>query len=289
LRRGEPRIFADAARRLQLPSRPHEWFECHRLSSGATYLRWAGLFEFLISPDARTIEYRPLEHATDESLTTYLLGQVLSFALVSRGYEPLHATAIVIDGEAIAFLGDCGYGKSTLGAAFLARGCPILTDDVLVLEARNGRWLAHAGPPRLKLFPRVARKLLARNDGVHLNTGTSKLVLPLTHAQASTGPIPLGALYVLPGPGQRPGQVSIAALDGQEAFLEMIRAAFNVIQMDRARLTRQFTITSRLVRDVPLRRLAFPRRLSLLHDVCESVMADAAVLRQSRRRTGNTN
>ena len=59
---------------------------------------------------------------------------MLSFSLLSLGYEPLHATAVVVDGEAVAFLGDCGYGKSTLGAAFLARGFPLLTDDVLALE-----------------------------------------------------------------------------------------------------------------------------------------------------------
>src|SRR5688572_8985888 len=216
LRAGAARRFENAGHILQLSSNPEQWFECRRLSDGTTYLRWAGLFEFLIAPDARTIEYHRLEKATDESLTTYLLGQVLSFSLLSRGYEPLHATAVVIDGEAVAFLGDCGYGKSTLGAAFLARGFPILTDDVLVLEAGNGRWRAHAGPPRLKLFPSVARKVLARNAGVHLNTGTSKLVLPLTDREVSTRPMPLGALYVLPGPGRQRAQISITALEGQK-------------------------------------------------------------------------
>lgn len=252
-------------------------------------MRWSGLFEFLISPDARTIEYLPLGPATDESLTTYLLGQVLSFSLLSRGTEPLHATAVVVDGEAVAFLGDCGYGKSTLGAAFLARGFPILTDDVLALEARGGRWFVHAGPPRLKLFPSVAHKLLARADGGQLNAGTSKLVLPLTGKEASSRPIPLTALYVLPGPGRRPARIGITSLQGQKAFLEIIRASFNLIRVDRARLTHQFAIASRLARDVPLRRLVYPRRMSALPDVCTAVIGDTAVLKRSQRRSGNTN
>lgn len=287
LRPGDAHRFEDARRLIDLPSKP-QWFECRSLGDGATYLRWSGLFEFLISPDARTIEYRPLGTAPDESLTTYLLGQVLSFSLLSRGTEPLHATAVIIDGEAVAFLGDCGYGKSTLGAAFLARGFPILTDDVLALEARNGRWFAHAGPPRLKLFPSVARKLLARSDGVPLNTGTSKLVLPLTGRDAGHRPIPLKALYVLPGPRQRSAQIGITALEGQKAFLEIIRAAFNLIRVDRTRLTSQFIIASRLVQDVPIRRLLYPRKLSLLHDVCKAVIADTADLR-SQPPTGTAN
>jgi hypothetical protein len=288
LRRGHARRFEHARRLSDLPSTP-QWFEYRSLSDGATYLRWSGLFEFLISSDARTIEYLPLGTATDESLTTYLLGQVLSFSLLSRGTEPLHATAVVVDGEAVAFLGDCGYGKSTLGAAFLARGFPILTDDVLALEARGGRWFAHAGPPRLKLFPSVARKLLARADGAQLNAGTSKLVLPLAGNEASSRPIPLRALYVLPGRGRQAGRIGITALQGQKAFLEVIRAAFNLIVTDRARLTRQFTIAAQLVRSVPLRRLAYPRRLSALHDVCDAVIADAAALTGVPQRSGHPN
>ncbi len=288
LRPGEALRFEHARSLIDLPSKP-QWFECRSLGDGATYLRWSGLFEFLISPDARTIDYRPLGTAPDESLTTYLLGQVLSFSLLSRGTEPLHATAVIVDGEAVAFLGDCGYGKSTLGAAFLARGFPILTDDVLALEARNGRWFAHAGPPRLKLFPSVARKLLARRDGVPLNTGTSKLVLPLTGKDAGRRAMPLKALYVLPGPGERHAQIGITALEGQTAFLEIIRAAFNLIRMDRTRLANQFAVTSRLVADVPIRRLAFPRGLPRLGAVCEAVIADTDALTRSQRRTGNTN
>ena len=175
-----------APRASSLP-RSRKWFECRRLPDGATYLRWYDLFEFLISSDGTHDRLSsPCEGDADESLTTYLLGQVLSFSLLSRGNEPLHATAVVIDGEAVAFLGDCGYGKSTLGAAFLARGFPILTDDILALEVRDGRWFAHAGPRRLKLFPSVARKILARADGMHLNAGTSKLLLPLSGTEASS-------------------------------------------------------------------------------------------------------
>lgn len=289
LRSTGARRFEQARRLLQLPSTPTQWFDCGRLDDGTTYLRWAGLFEFLISPDARTIDYHRLEKATDESLTTYLLGQVLSFSLLSFGYEPLHATAVVIDGEAVAFLGDCGYGKSTLGAAFLDRGTRILTDDVLTLEMRERRWMAHAGPPRLKLFPSVARTVLARGSASRLHADTSKLILPLAATQTTGYSVPLRALYVLPAPspraGRRPRRVSIAPVEGQEAFLEILRAAFNLIQVDRSRLANHFSVATRLVRDVPVRRLAYPRKLSLLNRVCDAVIADAAKLRRSPSRS----
>ncbi|MFB3074256.1 MAG: hypothetical protein ACE1Z6_03640, partial [Candidatus Methylomirabilales bacterium] len=110
------------------------WFQHLRLPDGSDYLRWSGLFEFLVSADGRRIACRELECASPESFQTYLIGQVLSFALVKRGIEPLHSTTVVIDGKAVAFLGDSGYGKSSLGAAFLQAGYPLLTDDLLVLK-----------------------------------------------------------------------------------------------------------------------------------------------------------
>jgi hypothetical protein len=284
---GRPAQFAAARRALQLSAASPQWFTCGTLPDGRTYLRWAELFEFLISPDARTIAYVRLRKASNESFSTYLLGQVLSFSLLAFGYEPLHATTVLIDGEAVAFLGDCGYGKSTIGAAFVARGHALLTDDVLALERRDGTWIAHAGPPRLKLFPSVARKVLARGTGSRLNPGTSKLVLPLNKSEAGPPTVPLRSLYILPDPAplERRARtaVRITPVTGQDAFLEVTRAAFNLIQVSQARLKNHFAMATNLVREVPVRRLEYPRTLSSLGAVCDAVVQD---VRQPARERG---
>jgi hypothetical protein len=287
---GSANRFEKARRSLQLPHKPRDWFECGRLPTGAMYLRWENLFEFLISQNGRAITYRRLGRATQESLTTYLLGQVLSFSLLSLGCEPLHSTAVMIDGEAVGFLGDCGYGKSTLGAAFVSRGFQLLTDDVLALEERSGVWAAHAGPPRLKLFPSVAKKVLPRGGGDRLNADTSKLVLTLSPGETCDRLVPLRALYVLGYPARRSAtaasRISIVPLYGEEAFLEVIQAAFNLIKVDRARLANQFAMATRLVNGIPMRRLVFPRTLSRLGEVCAAVIADATQFREPQSRTG---
>ena len=168
--------FEQAERSPRFRRTPHKGSMCPP-ADDSTYLRGRASSSSSLLSDARTIEFRPLEHATQHTLTTYLLGQVLSFSLLSFGCEPLHATAVVVDGSAVAFLGDCGDGKSTLGAAFLARGYPLLTDDVLALQFDRTGVIAHAGPARLKLFPSVARSLLGRTGTRRLNPGTRKLVL----------------------------------------------------------------------------------------------------------------
>src|ERR1035438_1386916 len=104
---------------------------------------WKDHFEFLVSSDGKRVLWRKLQNVADEVFFTYFLGHVLSFCLLTRGIEPLHATAIVVNGEAVAFLGDSGCGKSTLAATFLGRGYSLLTDDVLVLEFKGENVLAH--------------------------------------------------------------------------------------------------------------------------------------------------
>ncbi|OFW26913.1 MAG: hypothetical protein A3H97_21935 [Acidobacteria bacterium RIFCSPLOWO2_02_FULL_65_29] len=269
--------FAIARREAAADRRQPGWFCARRLAGGGVYLRWRGLFEFLVSPEGRRILYRRLEHATAGSFDVYLIGQVLSCSLVALGVEPLHGTASVIDGEAVVFLGDCGAGKSTLGAALLSRGFPVLTDDVVALKRRLGRWLVQPGVPRIKLFPSVASKLLgSRAEGVPMHHQTPKLVLPLGTGQALGRPVPLRAIYVLSRPvgDARSCRARVEPLLGREAFLGVIRGLFNLIALDRERSANQFALAARLVNDVAVRRLIYPRRLSALSDVCDTLLAD---------------
>jgi hypothetical protein len=72
------------------------------------------------------------------------LGLIAAVAAYWRGWDYLHAGAVVIDGAAWGVLGERGAGKtSTL--AFLSRraGVEILCDDVLVLDTEVR---AYAGP-----------------------------------------------------------------------------------------------------------------------------------------------
>src|SRR5439155_8977822 len=132
-----------------------------------------------VAADGGRITCRRLEESSLESFQVYMLGQALSFALVRQGFEPLHATVVVIDDQAVAFLGDNAFGKSSLAACFLEAGHRLLTDDLLILQdSPNGGILAYPGPPRLKLFPKMATRFLGQTvNRVHLNADTAKLIL----------------------------------------------------------------------------------------------------------------
>jgi hypothetical protein len=268
----------DAVRRSLVPPLDgRRWFEDRMLADNRRYLRWVDLFEFVLSADGRRITARRLAQAAGmpRAFETYLLGQVLSFVLITRGLEPLHATAVVVGDGAVGFLGDCGQGKSTLGAAFVRAGHALLTDDLLVLREHDEGFRAAAGPPRLKLFAEPARRILGSGfRGTPMNGRAGKLVFPLA-ARAARGSAPLRALYVL-RPQRHTRAITIRTLSPRRAFVELTRHTFNACVLDADRLARQFDLATRVASRVPVRTLAYRRSFDRLADVRAAIETDLA-------------
>jgi hypothetical protein len=254
-----------------------QWGKHIATKDGSDYIRWPELFEFLISPDGGRIVGRQLSDVATEAFQTYLLGQVLSFALVKQGIEPLHATGVVIDGKAIAFLGDCGYGKSSLAAAFLKEGYQLLTDDVLVLKAEGTQLFAYPGSPRIKLFPEAADMLLKdRGRGIPMNPFTQKFILQLKSSQYADSRKPLKALYVL-----RSAHASHAVkrsivrrITGRRAILAILANTFNARIRTPDRLARQFRHAAQVCATIPIKSLSRPFDLQRLPEAVEAVCSD---------------
>jgi hypothetical protein len=266
-----------SARKLAGVGDRQEWRHHAVLGDGTTYLQWTDLFEFLVSPDGGRILGHPLKHATDESFKTYLLGQVLSFALLHRGIEQLHATTVAVDGQAVAFLGNSGYGKSSLGGAFLRAGYSILTDDLLVLEANGRGFQAHPGPPRIKMFPEMAREFLpGQAAGDAMNHTTRKMIIPLRPEQTARQKTPLRAIYVLntPAASARSRRVSIRGMSHRKAFLELLTNTFNTVNSEPERLKSQFVFAHAVCNAVPVRALSYPRDFRIVPQIITAVLAD---------------
>jgi hypothetical protein len=256
------------------------WYRCVVLRDGSTYVRWRTIGEFLVAADGRRIMFRRFDRASLESFQVYLLGQALSFALVRQGFEPLHATAVVVDRHAVAFLGSNAFGKSSLAASFLEAGARLLTDDLLILSESGNRVLAYPGPPRLKLFPKIARRFLGQDatNRVHMNPDTDKLILPIGEHRRQGRPVALEAIYALAAPRDacRTPCVRVENLSPREAFLELLKGTFNRRLTNQPRLARQFDFAARLTDLVAVKKLTYPRAIDRLPEVREAVRADLA-------------
>jgi len=253
-----------------------DWYTQETLRDGSLCLRWKGLADYTVSHDGGEVACCASPSSDAESVNMYLLGQVLSFALLRKGVEPLHATAVVVDGHAIGFLGASGDGKSTLAAAFLERGHRLLTDDMLVIRDNSGRLTAYPGPSRIKLYPEIAQQILRSSSGKPMNHLTPKLVIPLPDHSLCREPMPLDVLYKLPGPRTRVQSIRIRKLSQQRALVELLRHTFNTSDVQPSRLKQQFAAAAQLAHRLPVKNLSHPRVLSALPAVVDMILRDMA-------------
>jgi hypothetical protein len=84
--------------------------------------------------EGKRIIVSPLLGADVKKIRLYILGTCMGALLLQRNILPLHGSAVAINGKAYAFIGDRGAGKSTLAAAFLEKGYPLLTDDIIAIS-----------------------------------------------------------------------------------------------------------------------------------------------------------
>jgi hypothetical protein len=287
LRLAEPSYFSREAGTARLDTDWSGWFQYVPLPDGRSWVRGWEMGEFLVSADGREIVCRREPSSAPEAFQVYLLGQALSFSLLKLGFEPLHATAVVVNGGAVALLGESGSGKSTLAACFVGAGHPVLTDDVLMVHETRAGVMAYPGPPRIKLFPKVAGRFVDDlSAAVSMNAQTSKLVVPLGQPHAHDRPVPVDAIYEVVPPQGVPGpqDVRIGSMTGRDAALALVRATFNQRFVNRERLARQFSASTSLAERVPVRTLSYPRLLSRLPEVVAAVVEDVEQVANRRVR-----
>jgi hypothetical protein len=272
---GDPAFFEDHVRNLTFNS---DWAQAHRLPGRWLFARLAGLFDFILNPDGSQILFRPLGEFSTVSFETYLLGLLMKAILIKKGIHSLHASAVLVDGKAVAFLGFNGFGKSSLAASFVSAGYPLFTDDVLRLDESGCS--VYPGPGWLKLLPDSCGLADMFSEGVPMDPNADKCLFPVAADLRWTRGTPLAAIYCLPGPGtsRGPERISIDALAFREALTEILYGTHRdpVVELDRA--TNPFHVAKRIVAAVPVRRITYPWNLALLHDVRGAIVADLRCL-----------
>ena len=258
----------------------NEAFVCITLPDGRAYLRWSALYEFSVSADGVRVACRVLNGCDRSVFQNFLFGQVLGVALVRQGIEPLHAAVVCVDDFAVAFLGDCTYGKSTLMAAFVSAGHRVVTDDLLILDGPAGEPYAFPGTGRIKLRPDSASHFLSSADsGIPLTPMTSKRSFPLAQSHRQRTSVPLRALYVLPDPEERDRITSLEIRPASrvEMARELLKNTFIGQIVDRERLVRQFLYATERASEVDGFWLRYPGGLHHL------VELQKAIVEHSRR------
>jgi hypothetical protein len=121
-------------------------------ASPGILLRVEGGSDFYISPDGREITRPGKEDQSLEGLDLEIQqGPALVLAFSVRENWCLHASATRCKDTTIAFLGESGYGKSTLAGYLNRFGWQRVADDILPVTLETERVLAWPHFPQLKL------------------------------------------------------------------------------------------------------------------------------------------
>jgi hypothetical protein len=248
-----------------------------RSHDGAFRVAYRDGAEFIIDTASWEVFGVSRSELTLDDLLVYLQGPILGFVLRLRGVTCLHASGAVVDGRTLAVVGRAGMGKSTSAAVFARLGLPVLTDDVLALRDDGDSFHVQPGLPRVLLWPASAEALFGAADALPRIVSTwEKCYLDLNQPgyRFASEPAPLGAVYVL---GDRVGgsdRTQIEALAGAEALVNLVANTYANDFLDADTRANEFQVLSRVVQNVPVRRVHAPDDRRAVTRVCEAIIED---------------
>jgi hypothetical protein len=252
--------------------------DVHR-GPGGTWFWHREVAAYHVAPDYRRIDVYPEQAADERAVGILLAGLVVVYAVHQLGCPMLHASAVLTERGAAAFLGRQGQGKSTMAAACLRRGAALLADDALPLRIIDGA--AYAGPslPFMKVWRETATCALALDEELPNLTATyeKKLLTLDGRGAVATEAAPLRAIYLLdryaPAAGE-PAEITIRPVGGREALTALLAQTSNNAFLSPAEAARLIPFYARLLRAAPLRLLSYPSGFDRQQAVYDRLMTD---------------
>ena len=232
-------------------------------------LYWQKLGTFLIR-SGKEIIIDPVPGVNEKDLHPALLGACMAVALHQKGYLILHASAVRVNGKAIAFIGNKGWGKSTIASAFIARGHQFITDDVLAISLNDNTAMVYPSFPQLKLCP----------DAI-VAMGEDPETLPRVMPQISkrqyklsqdfdSNPVPLQSIYLL----GKAAELKITKIAAGDSILPLLAHSYGarfgkeLLHLGEAE---HFLQCSKLANKIDICALKRPSNISLLEDTVELI------------------
>ncbi len=205
------------------------------------------------------------------TLRSLILSQGMGIILHQRGFLVLHGSAVQMDDGAVAFLGRCGDGKSTITAALNNKGYSIISDDVLPVKLdENNIPLLLPSFPTIKLYNDVIEYLNEdyRNyDKIHPEIEKylykTKNMVKLDFTQFNT-------IYIL----DKAGKNEIRLLKPQEKLISLIKNTYPKSMFGPIEKTQNLKQCTTLLKNVEIKQLNVTHSFKKLGQLIEIVEND---------------
>jgi hypothetical protein len=251
LRRAEDRVVPHVrppGERLAEVARPNHTIFYTLARDTRTVLRYPGLCDFVGDARFERIAVHLHPGADADLLPVLIAGAVLAVHLMLHHELVLHASAVRVDDQAVAFVGRSGMGKSTLATALCDLGCALVSDDLLRVDKEL---LVHPGATETRLRP--SARELAGDAGYETADGR----LALRPGAVVDAPLPLAAC-VIPHPSRDVTEVATRRLRPAEALLRLSSCPRVVGWSDPTTTAVAFQALGDLVERVPVIEAAIP-------------------------------
>jgi hypothetical protein len=238
------------------------------------WIPWTETLGAWVRVDGRQVILAVSEWASAEDLAAPLahglVSVIVGACLNLSGSVAIHANAVNLEDRAVAFIGYSGLGKSTLSAFCLSQGANLITDDVLRLDAAGH---VYPGIARLKLYPQTAAEL-----GFDATDFTPyKLHYHPTQIGGALAPavVPVGLLYLLVESSNQ--QIYSESVSPGQAVFELLSHSYYATNLipQRSELLDAYV---HLVEQAPVRKLFYPRDLTLLPQVYDLLCQEVRLL-----------
>ena len=214
------------------------------------------------------------QRLTIADATVYLAGPILGVVLRLRGVTCLHASAAALGDHAIVFAGPEGAGKSTTAAALGRRGHAILSDDIVALDERNGKFLVFPAHPYLCLWSEAVEMLYGREKTLpefSPSWDKRRLAFSEQNLRFQEEPLPLGAVCLLGEPSLDAKAPYAEAISTRDSLMWLVANSYGTKLLEQEMRAREFETLARLVERVPVRRLRPSRDKSKIEALCDLI------------------
>jgi hypothetical protein len=250
---------------------PHSFDSSDTMTIDQLYwVDWSEQLGALVSPDGLKANVYVAEDARDLDPGELILGftsTLTGICLNLQGQVAIHANAVAIEGQALAFVGYSGAGKSTLSAFCTSHGAVFVTDDVLVMNEQGG---VLPGNPRIKLYPETGESL-----GLEASEETDYKIFYHPETQlggiVSQEPVPLRGIYLLVESEQE--EIYIESVPPAQSVFDLLTHAYDVSKfIDRN--PRLLDAYIELIDKFPVKKLVYPHDFNRLPEVYDLLLTE---------------
>ena len=237
-------------------------------------LRFPKIASFIITYEFDHILYFSEPDTPIETIRHLLLDHIIPKILGQQGRLVLHASAIVLpNGKAIAFLGNSGWGKSTIASSFHESGSQLITDDCLLIDQTKDRITGIPNYYGLRLFHDSADAIFSADKDFSRMAHYSKkkrLIMHKQEIEQNISKITIDAFFILNNPDKLSSTslIEINPVRGILEFMGLVERMFVLDITDKKNNIKQFQIMSNIIKsEIQVFEMHYPRKHSILREL----------------------